>query len=132
MDVEFCSDQFRHLVGIVLRDRLGTDVIGINTWQERIELPEVRRGDRLRYAFTLPVDLKPGYYSLSPAVAYHQDVQQWMDWIQNALIFRVVDDDIRRTVFGIFLPHRRAVTVSPLPRSESSDARPAPIDTVAQ
>jgi Wzt C-terminal domain len=79
----------------------------------------------------LPIDLKPGYYSLSPSVAYHQDIQQWMDWIENALIFRVVDDDTRRTVFGVFLPHRRAVRMTPLPRAESSDDRPAPVDTVA-
>ena len=104
-----------------MRDRLGTDVIALNTWQERVDLPEVRRGDRMRYIFTLPIDLKPGYYSLSPSVAYHQDIQQWMDWIQNALIFRVVDDDTRRTVFGVFLPHRRSVRMTPLPRAESSD-----------
>lgn len=53
-----------------------------------------------------------------------------MDWIENALIFRVVDDDPRRTVFGIFLPHPRAFRVTPLTRSEAADARPA-ADTVA-
>jgi homopolymeric O-antigen transport system ATP-binding protein len=131
LDVEFCSDQFSHLIGFYMRDRLGTDVIGINTWQERVDLPEVRRGDRLRYSFTLPIDLKPGYYSVSPSVAYHQDIQQWMDWIENALIFRVVDDDRRRTVFGVFLPNRRVIRVTPLPQSESSGARSAPVDTVA-
>jgi homopolymeric O-antigen transport system ATP-binding protein len=131
VDVEFCADQVRHLIGFYMRDRLGTDVIGINTWQERIDLPEVRQGDRMRYAFTLPIDLKPGYYSLSPSVAYHQDIQQWMDWIENALIFRVVDDDTRRTVFGVFLPNRRIIRVTPLAQSESSDPRPAPVDTIA-
>jgi hypothetical protein len=86
----------------------------------------------MRYVFTLPIDLKPGFYSLSPSVAYHQDIQQWMDWIGNALIFRVVDDDPRRTVFGVYLPHRRAVRMTPLPRSNSSDARHAPVDSVVQ
>ena len=87
MDVEFCSDQFRHLIGFNMRDRLGTDVIAINTWQERVDMPEVQRGDRMRYVFTLPIDLKPGYYSLSPAVAYHQDIQQWMDRIRTLSSF---------------------------------------------
>jgi hypothetical protein len=89
-------------------------VIGINTWQERIELPEVREGDRFRYRFTLPMDLRPGYYAVSPSVAYHQDMQQWMDWIENAFIFRVVDDDRRRTVFGIYLPPEREIEFSRL------------------
>jgi lipopolysaccharide transport system ATP-binding protein len=114
IDVEFHHDQVRHVVGFYMRDRLGTDVVGLNTWQERIELPEARSGDLLRYTFEFPLDLKPAYYSLSPAVGYHQDVQQWMDWIENAIIFRVVDDDVRRTVFGIYLPPRRVVTVTTL------------------
>jgi lipopolysaccharide transport system ATP-binding protein len=114
VEVEFLSDQIRHLVGVVIRDRLGTTVIGINTWQERIELPEVHEGDRLRYRFTMPIDLRPGYYSVSPSVAYHQDIQQWMDSIENAFIFRVVDDDRRRTVFGIYLPPQREIDIAPL------------------
>jgi homopolymeric O-antigen transport system ATP-binding protein len=109
VEVEFLSDQIRHLVGVVIRDRLGTTVIGINSWQERIELPEVRDGDRFRYRFTIPIDLRPGYYSVSPSVAYHQDIQEWMDAIENAFIFRVVDDDRRRTVFGIYLPPQREI-----------------------
>ncbi len=124
VEVEFVSDQSRHLVGVVIRDRLGTMVIGINTWQERIELPEVQRGDRFRYRFTFPIDLRPGYYSVSPSVAYHQDIQQWMDWIENAFIFRVVDDDRRRTVFGIYLPPQREIDFAPLgdvPVARSSD-----------
>ena len=53
-----------------------------------------------------------------------------MDWIENALIFRVVDDDMRRTVFGVFLPNRRVIRVTPLPQPELS-GRPAPADTIA-
>ena len=110
-----------------MRDRLGTDVVGLNTWQERVEPPDARRGDIFRYSFEFPIDLKPGYYSLSPAVAYQQDVQQWMDWIENAIIFRVVDNDVRRAVFGIYLPSRRDVTVSALHR-EPHGTRATSID----
>ena len=117
IDVEFHTDQFRHVVGFYMRDRLGTDVVGLNTWQEHVEPPEARRGDVFRYSFEFPIDLKPGYYSLSPAVAYQQDNQQWMDWIENAIIFRVADNDVRRTVFGIYLPPRRDVKVTALQRA---------------
>ena len=47
-------------------------------------------------------------------MAYHQDIQQWMDWIENAIIFRVVDDDPKRTVFGLTLPHTREIAVTRL------------------
>ena len=73
------------------------------------------------------MDLKPGFYSLSPAVAYHQDVQQWMDWIENALIFRVTDDDRDRTVFGIYLPHVREITVSSLHAGLPAPGHPAAV-----
>ena len=128
VEVEFLSAQLRHLVGVVIRDRLGTTVIGINTWQERVELPEAQAGDRYRYIFTMPIDLRPGYYSVSPAVAYHQDVQQWMDSIENATIFRVIDDDRRRTVFGIYLPAHREIQVSRLP-GPAPHARPSVLST---
>ena len=124
IDVEFLSDQFRHIVGFYMRDRLGTDVVGINTWQERVDLPRVAKGDALRYTFAMPIDLRPGFYSLSPAVAYQQDVQQWMDWIENALIFRIVDDR-QRTVFGIHLPHTREVAVTWLGGAGDSASRAA-------
>ncbi len=111
IDIEFRTNQFEHVVGFYIRDRLGTDIIGLNTAQEGTELPEVHAGDVYRYQFTVPIDLKPGYYSLSPSIGYDQDVQQWMDWIENALIFRVVDDARRRTVFGVYLPRPRHVNI---------------------
>jgi lipopolysaccharide transport system ATP-binding protein len=111
IDIEFRTDQLEHVVGFYIRDRLGTDIIGLNTSQEGTQLPEVHTGDMYRYQFTVPIDLKPGYYSLSPSIGYHQDVQQWMDWIENALIFRVVDHARGRTVFGVYLPRGRHVTI---------------------
>jgi lipopolysaccharide transport system ATP-binding protein len=122
IDIEFRTDQLEHVVGFYIRDRLGTDIIGLNTTQEGTELPEVHAGDVYRYRFTAPIDLKPGYYSLSPSIGYHQDVQQWMDWIENALIFRVVDPARRRTVFGVYLPHSRHVNVEKMePRGAAAE-----------
>ncbi|MFQ5851456.1 MAG: ABC transporter ATP-binding protein [Candidatus Binatia bacterium] len=109
--VEFNSAQAEHLVGFYIRDRLGTDVIGINTYQERITPPPVYSGDRIRYDITIPIYMRPGIYSLSPSVAYHQDLQRWMDYIENAVIFRVVDAEHKRTVFGVFLPPGRKIEV---------------------
>ena len=72
IDVEFRSDQPRHLIGFYMRDRLGTGRGRHQTWQERLhDCREVRQGDVLRYAFTLPIDLRPGFYSLlAQPVAY--------------------------------------------------------------
>jgi lipopolysaccharide transport system ATP-binding protein len=122
IDVEFRTNQFEHVVGFYIRDRLGTDIIGLNTSQEDTEVPEAHAGAVYRYRFTLPIDLKPGYYSLSPSIGYHQDVQQWMDWIENALIFRVIDPARGRTVFGVYLPRPRQVQIEEMkPRGAAAD-----------
>ena len=111
IEVEFLSEQSQHLIGILLRDRLGTDIIGINTYQEKIQIPKVNSGDILTYCFSFDMNIKPGEYSISPSVAYDQYIMQWLDWIENALIIRVVDPDKDRLVFGSYLPPKREIRV---------------------
>jgi lipopolysaccharide transport system ATP-binding protein len=109
--VEFLSDQAEHGIGFYIDDRLGTHVIGINTFQERIDLPQVRKGSRLNYRFSFPIHLQPGRYAISPSVAYSQEEPSWMDAVQNATVFTVTDPIPGRMVFGVCLPPHREVTV---------------------
>jgi hypothetical protein len=55
------------------------------------------------------------------AVAYDQFRQEWMDFINNALILRVVDRDVSRMVFGVYLPAWREVTCRKLAPADASD-----------
>lgn len=119
--VEFVVEQPEYVVGLMIRDRLGTDVIALNSYQERASLPAGSAGDKILYSWRLPLDLKSGFYSLSVAVAYDQFRQEWMDFINNALIFRVVDRDVLRTVFGIYLPAWREITCRKLSPADASD-----------
>ncbi len=48
-----------------------------------------------------PVD-SIGYYS--GTVAYDQHKMEWMDWIDNLLMFRVMTADPTRIVFGVYYP----------------------------
>ncbi len=109
--VDFYTDQESHILGFYLRDRLGTDIIGLNTFQERVRVPAVRAGERVAYRFTFRIDTRPGVYGISPGLAYNQIETRYLDWIDNAEILRVSDPDTARTVFGAYLPPQRKVKV---------------------
>jgi len=110
IEAEFYESSLQHVVGFYLRDKLGTDIVGINTYQEQLTLPEIQAGDRYEYTFRLPLHIKSGTYSLSPSVAYNQVAQNWMDYIENAVVFQVVDTVPTRTVFGFYYPPDREVS----------------------
>lgn len=114
VEAEFLHERPEHLVGIVIRDRLGTDIIGINTFQERIDIPPVKAGQQLRYEFEFDMHVKPGHYGISPSISYGQFSMKWMDWIDNALVINVVDNELDRLVFGIYLPPERTVNITTL------------------
>jgi hypothetical protein len=108
---EFLEDQPQHLVGFYLKDRLNLHVIGINSYQEHVPERPVRRGEVLTYVFEFNVELKPGYYSVSPSIGYNQLEHRWMDYVENMSIVHVRDAVPGRMVFGVCLPATRRVTV---------------------
>lgn len=109
VQVEYHEASLQHLIGFYVRDKLGTDIIGINTYQEHVTLPAVSPGDRYEYTFKIPLHIKPGTYSISPSVAYNQYAMSWMDYIENAFVFQVVDTVPTRIVFGLHYPPVREI-----------------------
>ena len=103
-DVRCKTDLPGHGFGFFLRDRLGTDVVGINTFQEGVAVPPLRSGQLVRYEFKLRLQLRPGAYGVSPAVAYSQEDLRFLDWINNALVIEVHDPRPRHQVFGLLHP----------------------------
>jgi lipopolysaccharide transport system ATP-binding protein len=107
--VDFLSDQEQHVLGVSLRDRLGTDIIDLNTYQERVPIPAVHAGDRCVYQFAFRIDARPGVYGLTVGLAYTQFEMRYFDWIENIKILRVTDPEPARIVFGVYLPQVRRV-----------------------
>src|SRR5262245_28269931 len=103
-DVRCKVDLPSHGFGFFLRDRLGTDVVGVNTFQEGVAVPPLRSGQFVRYEFKLRLQLRPGAYGVSPAVAYSQEDLRFLDWINNALVIEVHDPRPRHLVFGLLHP----------------------------
>jgi lipopolysaccharide transport system ATP-binding protein len=92
------------ILGFILCDRLGTEIIAVNTFQEKACFPPVKDGDRVTVEYELALNLRPGFYSLTLGLAYSQIENRFMDFIHNAIVFRVVDPDPRHTVFGLVHP----------------------------
>jgi lipopolysaccharide transport system ATP-binding protein len=103
-ELEFHAAIDSPILGFYLRDRMGTDVIGVNTFQEGCPLPAVEPGNRLIVNFRLPLRLRPGHYSINPGLSYNQHEMRYMDWLNNALVFEIVDPQPGRTVFGLTHP----------------------------
>jgi lipopolysaccharide transport system ATP-binding protein len=120
--IEFLSDVETHIVGFYLRDRLGTDIVGLNTYQEKLTAPQVKAGERLLYRFSLRLDIRPGVYGITTGVAYSQFETRFMDWIENVGVLRVTDPDPARMVFGAYLPAVRKASFKRLGAAAEADA----------
>lgn len=90
LDLEVESDiAYEASVGLLIRDRFGQDIFGMNTsmCQQPVLLAG---GDKALVSYSLLLDLAPGQYSLTVAVhtdtTHHDDCQHWWD---NALAFEI-------------------------------------------
>lgn len=101
---EVYCDLPESIVGFYIRDRLGTDILGTNTFQEGVIIPPLKAGDKVLVEFEFPVPLRPGHYSVTCAIAYNQWEQRYLDWIDNVLVFQVVDTRPGKVVFGLVDP----------------------------
>jgi homopolymeric O-antigen transport system ATP-binding protein len=95
----FHEDIDQPIIGIMMRNRLGEDICGINTSAEGVELPAARTGQCFTVDFNLKLPLLvPGDYHFSAAVAQgtHEDFVI-CDYVENT-IHLVVQK--RTIVFG--------------------------------
>lgn len=82
-------------VGILIRDWLGNDIFGTNTFHHGCSLRNPPVNQRLTVDFEIPqLLLGPGNYSLTVAAhKSHSHVSGNYDWWDRAVVFQVVPDD---------------------------------------
>jgi lipopolysaccharide transport system ATP-binding protein len=91
-----CAVEFRQTVaaptvGFLVRDRLGNDVFGANTRNLGLATRTYAAGECMEAAFSLPLNLGPGNYSITLAVHAGADhLEGNYDWCDNLLAFTVV------------------------------------------
>ncbi len=92
-------------IGILIRDHLGNDVFGTNTFYENPITNVVKAGSRLQVLFSLPLNIGLGTYSLTVAVHAHNNHHaENYDWWDRVLIFKVFPGQHEPFVGGTYLP----------------------------
>jgi lipopolysaccharide transport system ATP-binding protein len=92
--------------GILLRDALGNDVFGTNTFHHSAELGPLVPGDQRTVDFQFPqLHLGQGSYSVSAAL-HERDVHTAgnYDWWDQAIVFQVIRDDTPYSIGVCKLP----------------------------
>ena len=80
------------VVGYVIKDRLGQDVFGTNTYFLKRVRTDLREGEELTYEFRFPAMLGVGSYSVAVALhATDSHVADNYEWRDLALLFNVVN-----------------------------------------
>lgn len=77
------------VVGLMIRNRLGTDVYGTNTEKLHQDIRALASGERAIVDFAFPIDLVAGGYSVT--VAVHASDLKSHDWIDEALYVEVIN-----------------------------------------
>jgi lipopolysaccharide transport system ATP-binding protein len=98
-------------VGFVIRDRLGTDVFGSNTFHLDVPRRDCAVGEHLVATFEVQLNVGPGNYSLT--VALHSEathLQENFDWWDQAAVFQVIPGDSFRFTGVAALPARAVVS----------------------
>ncbi|MCF3652089.1 ABC transporter ATP-binding protein [Synoicihabitans lomoniglobus] len=89
--LEVRSEVHNPTVGMLLRDRLGSDVFGSNTHYQKTEVGTLEAGRRCEIVFTFPMNLAPGRYSITVAAHSGRDhLSDNYDWQDNVIVFEVL------------------------------------------
>ncbi len=87
--VKFHEKASHPILGLAIRDRLGNDVIAINTQTLKIDLPVGEGMQEYEMNFTMP-ELNHGQYTVTIAIANgFQDDHVQLCWADDALLFQI-------------------------------------------
>ena len=88
------ADIARLVFGYAIKDRLGQDMYGTNTFHLDAVQNDVRRGEELTFRFAFPLNLGPGSYSVTTALTSSEThLSDNYEWRDLALLFIIVNMD---------------------------------------
>lgn len=94
------------VMGVMLKDRLGQVVFGVNTFHSHQVLTDLKPGQTVALEFEFDANLGPGHYSVTVALhAGANHVQSNYDWRDLALMFEVINVGKEEFVGVSWLPH---------------------------
>ena len=101
--VEFHAAVERAVIGYLVRNQNGVDVLGTNTFAEGVAVTDLQPGDGVVLRARLRLPVHPGAYTVAPAVVEESNVEraEYFDWVDNALAFEVLKSR-DRIVYAMF------------------------------
>jgi lipopolysaccharide transport system ATP-binding protein len=106
-------------IGFLVRDRLGNDVYGTNTFHLGVPTGSFGEDEEACFSFFLRVDLGPGEYTITAAVhALESHVHGCYDWVDRVLLFRVLPP-VRGFSIGTALLRPRVAIDRPSSKTEA-------------
>ena len=80
------------VLGYMIKDRLGQQVFGTNTYHLGVELVDLKQGELVNLSFSFPANLGMGSYSISTALhVADTHLAANYEWRDLALVFNVVN-----------------------------------------
>ena len=111
-------------VGIMIRDRLGQEIFGVNTRYRDEAIGPIEPGNSVDVSFAMPMNLGDGLYTLTAAVHEGEThTQTCYDWVDQALAFQVLPNPMERFTGLCRLEPRIAQSVQTTPGAELDFAR---------
>jgi len=96
IDVESLDDVEALVCGYAIKNRLGQDIYGTNTFHFQQQVTQLAVGTRVRYSFKFPVNLNAGEYSIATALtAGETHLEGNYEWKSLAKVFTVVNSGIK-------------------------------------
>jgi lipopolysaccharide transport system ATP-binding protein len=91
------EDVVNPTIGISIRDRAGIEMFGTNNFVLSTDFGLVRRNQRYVVSYDLDLQLGPNQYTVAVAAhPFDNHVIDCFDWINDALVFRVLPSDSLR------------------------------------
>jgi lipopolysaccharide transport system ATP-binding protein len=89
-----------YTIGLLVKDRVGNDIFGTNTFHMAHAMPKLEAGKRYTVNFRFPsINLGPSYYSLTLALhASNNHLAGNYDWWERAIAFQVVPAEKTSTI----------------------------------
>jgi lipopolysaccharide transport system ATP-binding protein len=104
-EIGFNTEVENPTVGVLIRDRLGNDVFGTNTYHLDASLGRFHGGDKLAVVFCMPLNIGCGSFSLSVAVhSGHTHMENNLDWWDQSLVFEMIPDNSFSFIGSTYLP----------------------------
>jgi lipopolysaccharide transport system ATP-binding protein len=84
-------------VGIIVKDRLGQEIYGVNTFHRERPIGPLAAGEAVETEFAMAINLGAGLYSITAAVHTGENhTELCYDWVEHAASFQVLPDPMQR------------------------------------